>query len=485
MPQNLSNYQIKEGFLDEVYKDSYTPHDHYSDIIDLLKSLGIEEFRRLNQATKLAFLNMGITYAVYGEGNNGKEKIFPFDMIPRIVDYDEWIKIEQGITQRNLALNMFISDVYNAQKVFKDRIVPSELVLSSQHYLKEMVGFKTPAKIHCHIAGTDLIRHSDGNMYVLEDNLRVPSGVSYVIMNRKIMQRSFAPVFKAKEILPVSLYTDQLLKMMYSLSPRKRENPVCVILTPGQYNSAYYEHSFLAQEMGIDLVEGRDLFVEDDVVFMKTTAGPIRVDVIYRRVDDLFLDPAVFNKDSVLGIRGLMSSYFKGNVAIVNAPGNGFADDKAICTYVPDLIKYYLSEEPIIANVPTYVCDRPEDLSYVMTHLHELVIKPVDMSGGYGVMICETLDKKSLENVRLEVLAEPRRFIAQPRMCLSTHMTYIDDDNAFEARHIDLRTFNLAGKGLNYVLPGGLTRVALKKNSLIVNSSQGGGSKDTWVLKKI
>lgn len=479
----LNDYQLKDGFIDEVYKSPGIVHDNYKDILNALGSLGITDFDKLNESTKLAFLNLGITYAVYGEGNQGKEKIFPFDMIPRVIDYEEWERIEKGIIQRNTALNAFISDVYNEKKIIKDKVVPSELVYSSEHYLKEMEGFKPPGGIHNHISGTDLIRHKDGNMYILEDNLRNPSGVSYVIMNRKIMHRSFTSIFKSKELLPVSVYSEELLKMMTSVSSRRSDAPVCVLLTPGQFNSAYYEHSFLAQEMGIDLVEGRDLFVVDDIVYMKTTGGPIRIDVIYRRIDDLFLDPDMYYKDSVLGVSGLMNSYFKGNVTIINAPGNGFCDDKAVCAYVPDIIKYYLGEEAILPNVPTYICSREDDLNYVLDHMYDLVIKPVDMSGGYGVVICDSVSKELVEQTREQIMKNPRKYIAQPKMYLSTHMTYIEDNHTFEPRHIDLRTYALMGKDKTYVLPGGLTRVALKKDSLIVNSSQGGGSKDTWVLK--
>lgn len=479
----LNQYHTKQGFVDEVYTGPNEVNANYQDILNALGSLGMADFEKLNESTKLAFLNLGITYAVYGEGNQGKEKIFPFDMIPRVIDFEEWEKIEKGIIQRNTALNLFISDVYNGQKIIKDKVVPEDLIKSSEHYVKEMEGFRPPGGVHNHISGTDLIRHNDGNMYILEDNLRNPSGVSYVIMNRKIMHRSFTSIFKSKELLPVSVYTDQLLKMMYSVSPRSIEAPVCVLLTPGQFNSAYYEHSFLAQEMGIDLVEGRDLFVDDDIVYMKTTAGPIRVDVIYRRIDDLFLDPAIYYKESVLGVKGLMSSYFKGNVSIINAPGNGFSDDKAVCAYVPDIIKYYLDEEAILSNVPTYICSREKDLQYVLEHMKELVIKPVDMSGGYGVVICDSVPENLVEETRAQVVKNPRKYIAQPKMYLSTHMTYIEDSRTFEPRHIDLRTYALMGENRTYVLPGGLTRVALKKDSLIVNSSQGGGSKDTWVLK--
>ncbi|GAA5220326.1 circularly permuted type 2 ATP-grasp protein [Membranihabitans marinus] len=455
----------------------------YKDILNTFESLGPLDFQRLNDSIKLSFLNLGITYAVYGEDNVGVEKIFPFDLIPRIISLKEWEIIEKGVIQRNNAINLFINDVYNKQSIIKDKIVPLDLIESSKNFIPQMRGFTPIQGIHTHISGTDLIRHSDGKFYVLEDNLRNPSGVSYVMMNRKIMHRSFTSIYKSKEILPVSDYSDELLKMMHSVAVTKVENPNCVLLTPGQFNSAYYEHSFLAQEMGIELVQGDDLFVDNDFVYMKTTAGPIRVDVIYRRIDDHFLDPEIFNKESLLGVSGLMNCYFKGNVNIINAPGNGFADDKAICAYVPKIIKYYLGEDPIIDNVPTYICRDPKDLQYVLENLAKLVIKPVDMAGGYGVMICDQLSEEELGVVRANVMENPRQYIAQPKMYLSTHMTYIEEEKKFAARHIDLRTFALMSGEDTYVLPGGLTRVALKENSLIVNSSQGGGSKDTWVLK--
>lgn len=480
----MYQYELKEGFFDEVYLTQDNMRPIYSEIISGFNRLSMGDLEKLHESIKLTFMNLGITYAVYGDGMDGKEQIFPFDLVPRIIGLDEWGQLEEGIHQRNRALNLFISDIYNKRSILRDKIVPEDLISSSKHYVKEMEDFNPPRGVHNHISGTDLIRHSDGNMYVLEDNLRNPSGVSYVVMNRKIMQRTYARLFKKSMVQPVSTYPEELLKTMQAVAPKSMENPVCVLLTPGQFNSAYYEHSFLAQEMGIELVEGRDLFVMDEMVYMKTTRGPIRIDVIYRRIDDDFLDPALYLKDSVLGVKGLMNCYLKGNITIMNAPGNGISDDKAICAYVPDMIKYYLDEDPIISNVPTYICNRPDDLKYVLDHINELVIKPVDMSGGYGVTICDSLTSGEIEKVKLEIQANPRGYIAQPKMFLSTHMTYIEEANQFEPRHIDLRTFNLMDGDNSYVLPGGLTRVALKKDSLIVNSSQGGGSKDTWILNQ-
>ncbi|MEM9986845.1 MAG: circularly permuted type 2 ATP-grasp protein, partial [Bacteroidota bacterium] len=433
---------------------------------------------------KLSFLNQGITYAVYDDHTHGTEKIFPFDLFPRVILQEEWAQITQGLIQRNLALNHFLKDVYSHQHILKDGIVPKELVLSSPHYTKMMVGFAPIGDIYCHICGTDLIRHKDGTLYVLEDNLRCPSGVSYVLSNRETMRRTLSDFFKLMSVEAVNQYPSMLLQTLESVAPERDHEPTCVLLTPGQYNSAYYEHTFLAQSMGIDLVEGKDLYVENDIVYLRTIRGPQRVDVVYRRIDDPFMDPEIFRKDSVLGVPGIMRAYRAGNVNLANAPGTGVSDDKAVCSFVPDMIRYYLKQEPIIQNVPTYICERPKDLKYVLEHLPELVVKPVDMSGGYGVLICDRLSKAELEEVKAKIQANPRNFIAQPKMMLSVHSTYIEEDQRFMPRHIDLRTFTLMGKGEPYVLPGGLTRVALKRGSLIVNSSQGGGSKDTWIVDR-
>lgn len=479
----FSSYEVPEGMLDEVYspapEGNKTP---YEQIRDLFHSITDSDFKKLNEYAKLSFLNQGITYAVYDESSHGTEKIFPFDLFPRVLENEEWARIEQGLIQRNTALNMFIKDVYAGQRILKDKIIPEGLVKTSPHYCQMMAGFAPKGDIFCHISGTDLIRHSDGSFYVLEDNLRCPSGVSYVLSNREAMRRTLSDFFKVIAVEAVNQYPSMLLQMLQSVSPQTDEEPVCVLLTPGQYNSAYYEHSFLAQSMGIDLVEGKDLVVENDTVYLRTIRGPVRVDVIYRRVDDAFIDPEVFREDSMLGVKGLMRAYLKGNVTLVNAPGTGVSDDKAVCSFVPDMIRYYLDQEPIIQNVPTYICERPDDLKYVMEHLPELVVKPVDMSGGYGVTVCDRLGSDQLEELKVKIKANPRNFIAQPKMLLSVHSTYIEESNSFEPRHIDLRTFTLMGDGMVYVLPGGLTRVALKKGSLIVNSSQGGGSKDTWIL---
>lgn len=485
MQNDLFNaYEVPSGLLDEVYTTFPNSYTSYGKIKNLFHSLSPADFQQLNEFAKLSFLNQGITYAVYDESDDGTEKIFPFDLFPRVIHQGEWAKLEIGLLQRNKALNLFIADIYGEQKILKDKVVPKNLIDSSPHFTTMMKGFKPKGNIYTHICGTDLIRHTDGNFYVLEDNLRNPSGVSYVLINRETMKRTLSDIFTAISVETVSQYPAELLQTLQSVSPNHEDDSICVLLTPGHYNSAYYEHSFLAQAMGIDLVEGKDLFVDQDTVFMKTITGAQKVDVIYRRIDDSFLDPAVFRKDSMLGVSGLMGAYLAGNVTIVNAPGTGVSDDKAVCAYVPDMIRYYLDEEPKIANVPTYICGRDKDLQYVLDNLKELVVKPVDMSGGYGVTICDQLSQGELDDLADKVKANPRNYIAQPKMMLSLHSTYIEESKCFEPRHIDLRTFTLLGKDQAYVLPGGLTRVALRRGSLIVNSSQGGGSKDTWIIAK-
>ncbi len=477
----FQNYPTNPTFFDEVFRHDGAVYPHYEDIHRQFSRLTIADFERLNEYAKLSFLNQGITYAVYSDGHKGAEQIFPFDLFPRIIPAPDWEKLEKGLIQRNLALNLFVKDVYSERKILKDKIVPAALIFSSHHYSEEMRSIRPKHDIYCHICGTDLIRHSDGNYYVLEDNLRSPSGVSYVLSNRDAIKRTLANAFRWSSVRSVSEYPAELLATLQSVAPKSEERPLAAVLTPGPYNSAYYEHSFLAHRMGVELVEGRDLFVENNFVYMRTIQGPKRIDVIYRRIDDAFLDPLVFRPDSMLGVAGMMGAYRAGNITIVNAPGTGVADDKAVCSYVPAMIRYYLGEEPIIPNVPTYLCELEEDLKYVLEHLKDLVVKPVDMSGGYGVVICDRLSKAELEEVKQTILHDPRNYIAQPRMALSVHSTYIENKGAFEPRHIDLRTFTLMSKDRPYVLPGGLSRVALKEGSLIVNSSQGGGSKDTWV----
>jgi len=481
MKRLLDKYSVPEGLFDEVMQDKGGDHHLYHNFLQSISNLSLEEYIQLNENAKLSFLNQGITYALYDE-NESVEQIFPFDLIPRIICESEWDTIERGVIQRNRALNLFLKDVYHEGKILKDKVIPAHLIYTSVHYCKMMEGYTPPKDVYCHISGTDIIRHADGDYYVLEDNLRNPSGVSYVLTNRVAMTRVIPESLGNISVAPVDDYTQYLLQALWSVASRPLGDIFCVLLTPGVYNSAYFEHTYLAQKMGIELVEGRDLQVKDGYVYLNTIGGEIRVDVIYRRIDDLFLDPSVFRADSMLGVPGLMDVYLKGHVTIVNAPGTGISDDKAVCSYVPDMIKYYLDEEPIIKNVPTYICERPDDLTYVLEHIRELVVKPVDMSGGYGVCICDQMANHEIEELMLQIKADPRNYIAQPKMLLSVHTTYIEEHQTLEPRHIDLRTFTIMGDGEPYVLKGGLTRTALKKGSLIVNSSQGGGSKDTWVL---
>ncbi|MCB4797615.1 circularly permuted type 2 ATP-grasp protein [Neotamlana laminarinivorans] len=479
----FSSYQNNNNLYDEIFDVNKNVRPTYQKIFDLYRNHSIQDFASLNEKAKAAFFNQGITFQVYSD-DQAQEKIFPFDLFPRIIEAKEWETIETGVLQRCKALNTFLWDIYHNKNIIRDGIVPIELINSSGNYLKQMMNFSPPNKIYNHISGTDLIKHSDGKYYVLEDNIRCPSGVSYVVGNRNALKRALFGVFNHYEIHNVTDYSENLLEMLESVKPQNVDSPTCVILTPGVYNSAYYEHQFLAKTSGIELVEGRDLFVENDFVYMKTIYGPKRVDVIYRRIDDDFIDPDVFNKDSVLGVKGLFSAYINGNVTLANAPGTGVADDKAIYTYMPEIIRYYLKEEPILNNVHTYHCSKPDDLKYILENIDKLVIKPVDEAGGYGISIGSKLTKDEIEKVKIVIKENPRKYIAQPIMSLSVHATYIEDTSSFEQRHVDLRTYTLLGQDQEFVLKGGLTRVALKKGNLIVNSSQGGGSKDTWVLKK-
>ena len=479
----FDGYLKNNQFFDEVFDESGAVRPNYDTIYNIIQGLDEEEFISLVEDAKTSFFNQGITFAVYSDKKAATEKIFPFDLFPRVIPANEWEYIEKGVMQRTLAVNAFLFDLYNDANILKDKIIPSELILSSKNYLKEMIGFRPTGGIYCHISGTDIIRHSDGNYYVLEDNLRCPSGVSYVINNRMAMKRSLIRMFDKIRAQSVNEYPDRLLDMMETVKPKGVDTPTCVVLTPGAYNSAYYEHAFLAQRMGVELVEGQDLYVENDFVYMKTIHGPVKVDVIYRRIDDDFIDPNVFLAHSLLGVPGIMRSYLAGNVTLVNAPGTGVADDKAVYTYMPEIIKYYLGEEPILRNVQTYRCDNYSDMKYVLENIDKLVIKPVDEAGGYGISIGNRLTKEEIEEVRKRIIADRRKYIAQPIMSLSVHATYIEESKEFEPRHVDLRTYTLLGKSGMHVLKGGLTRVALRKGNLIVNSSQGGGSKDTWVLR--
>lgn len=451
----------------------------YQSVHDFLRQFSQDELSKKEEMARRLFMSQGITFTVYSSGE-GIEKIFPFDVIPRIVTASEWDFIERGITQRLKALNLFLKDVYHDQFIIKDGIVPIDLIYSCPHYLREMQGVNVPHDVYVHIAGIDLIRDYDGTYYILEDNLRTPSGVSYMIENREITKRIFPDLIPQNNVRPVNQYPNILYKNLVSLSQRQVANPTVVLLTPGMYNSAYFEHTTLARLMGVELVEGRDLIVDNHRVFMKTTMGLQQVDVIYRRVDDDFLDPLVFNPDSALGVSGILSAYRKRNVAIVNAVGNGVADDKAIYVYVPEMIRYYLNEEPILKNVPTYQLGNPDEAKYVLENINKMVVKKTNESGGYGMLMGHAATEKEIEDYKKEIAKDPRQFIAQPTISLSTGPCYLN--GKVQPRRLDLRPYALCGPQGIEIVPGGLTRVALREGSLVVNSSQGGGSKDTWVL---
>ena len=471
----FSTYDPGE-FYDELFEGIGRPRRGSALLLRKFASLPDGELRKRQQAAERVILNMGMTFGVYGS-DEGHEQIFPFDIVPRIVEAPDWTLIDTGLRQRLRALNLFIDDVYHEQKILKDNVIPSELIYSSKGFLKACWGLNPPRGIWCHIAGIDLVRISDGRYYVLEDNMRCPSGVAYVLEARQVMKRTFPELFEAYRVRPVDEYPSRLLETLRSLSDLP--DPTIVILTPGSYNSAYYEHSLLAQKMGVELVEASDLVVIDGSVHMRTTKGSQRVDVIYRRINYEYLDPLVFRPDSLLGVPGVMEAYKNGRVAIANAPGTGVADDKAIYAYVPKIINYYLAEEPILPNVPTYVCWERRDRDYVLEHLDQLVVKATNEAGGYGMMIGPQASQQEREDCARRIQADPRNYIAQPTLALSRSPTLVEDH--IEGRHVDLRPYVLQGKGF-YVLPGGMTRVALRKGSLVVNSSQGGGNKDTWVL---
>lgn len=474
----FDSYQT-DGFYDEMFDAQGQPRPEAKLLVETIQAAKSEQLARCQHATDRLLLQMGITFNVYGD-SAGTEKIFPFDLVPRIVPAHEWDWIDRGLRQRVHALNLFLDDIYHDQKILKDKIIPEEVILSAASYRPQCHGINPPRKVWCHITGTDLVRDRDGQVYVLEDNLRVPSGVSYVLENRDILKRTFPQVFEGLHVRPVEEYPSRLLEMLESIAPECVDGkPTVVLLTPGMYNSAYFEHSFLAQRMGIQLVEGRDVMVDERGVWMRTTKGLRRIDVIYRRIDDDFLDPKTFRPDSLLGVPGLMDAYRAGRVALANAPGNGVADDKVVYAYVPDMIRYYTGEDPILPNVPTYLCWRDKDRQYVLQNLEKLVVKAANESGGYGMLVGPHASAAERAEFAIRIAADPRNYIAQPTLGLSRVPTMID--GAFEGRHVDLRPYVLNGKDI-YVLPGGLTRVALRKGSLVVNSSQGGGSKDTWVL---
>jgi uncharacterized circularly permuted ATP-grasp superfamily protein len=460
-----------------MFDADWRARSHYRPLIEELLVASPDELRQRQLEADRAFLTQGITFTVYGD-DQGTERIFPFDLLPRIITSHEWDTLERGLAQRLTAVNLFLKDIYHEGRILAERIVPPELVYSCRHYRREMRGVRVHKDIYVSIAGTDLIRLEDGSFVVLEDNLRVPSGVSYMLANREVTKRVFPGLFTRYNVKPIAHYGQSLLATLRTLTPANRE-PTIVVLTPGVGNSAYFEHAFLAREMGIPLVEGRDLLVHDNIVYMRTTSGLRRVDVIYRRVDDDFLDPLAFRADSYLGVAGLLNAYRAGQVSLANAIGTGIADDKAVYAYLPAIIKFYLSEEPILSNVQTYLLDSPSDRSYVLENLESLVVKAVGESGGYGMLIGPHSTRKEREEFRDRILASPRNYIAQPTLSFSRAACFMDD--GIEPRHIDLRPYVLFGDKVTMV-PGGLTRVALRKGSLVVNSSQGGGSKDTWVL---
>ena len=475
----FQTYTPHASAWDELFTRNGSPHPHCSTLADRLGELQVTDFAAKRTSADLAFVNQGVTFSVYSD-RRGVEKIFPFDLIPRPIPGSEWVSVEEGLIQRLKALNLFLKDVYHDQRILKEGRIPADLVLGSKGYRKEMEGFTPPGEVYIHICGTDLIRDTDGSFVVLEDNGRTPSGVSYVLENRAVMKKVFPYLFAECRVKRVEDYPQRLREALASVAPNDEGSPCVVVLSPGQFNSAYFEHSFLARHMGVELVFGPDLFVRDDVVYLKTTRGPQRVDVIYRRLDDDFLDPEAFRADSVLGVPGLFRAYRAGNVTLANAVGTGVADDKAVYPYVEEMIRFYMNEEPILKNVPTYICARPDDCMYVLEHLEELVVKAVNESGGYGMLMGPSSTAEQRAEFAGKVRHDPRNYIAQPVVTLSTCPTWTEDGPA--PRHVDLRPYIISGKS-TWVLPGGLTRTALVKGSLVVNSSQGGGSKDTWVLE--
>lgn len=477
LPPPFSRYRIDVAY-DEMFSPDGTPRAHYEATYKQLSAMNDAELQRRQQAADISFLNQGVTFTVYGT-DEGTERIFPYDLIPRIITAAEWNTIERGLTQRIMALNLFLKDVYHDALILKDNVVPRDLVYSCRYFRRQMRGVRVPGDIYISVVGTDLIRTASGEFVVLEDNLRVPSGVSYMLANRQVMKYVFPSLFREYGVRPIDDYGQALLATLRAISPRSDVEPNIVLLTPGVYNSAYFEHAFLARQMGIKLVEGRDLLVHDNTLYMRTTAGLTRVDVIYRRLDDDFLDPLAFNPDSMLGVPGLLNVYRAGRVALANAIGTGIADDKAIYTYVPAIIRYYLGEEPILNNVETYLMEIDAQRDYALERLDQLVVKAVGESGGYGMLIGPHSTAAQREDFRRRIIAEPRNYIAQPTIALSRAPCYIEGQ--IEPRSIDLRPYILYGEKIT-IVPGGLTRVALRRGSLVVNSSQGGGSKDTWVL---
>ena len=479
MALNFKSYDTEE-FYDELIESTGVPRPGARILVERIETLDDNDILGRQRAAEAAMYNMGITFTVYGS-EEGTEKIFPFDIIPRIVEANDWKDIERGLKQRIHALNLFLDDIYHDQRILKDKVIPEDIILSASSFRAQCIGLDVPHGIWCHITGTDLVRDRDGQHYVLEDNLRCPSGVSYVLENRHVLKRTLPLAFEASRVRAVDNYPARLLATLQYLAPDHLSSPTVVVLTPGMYNSAYFEHSYLAQQMGVELVEGSDLVVMDGFVHMRTTRGFQRVDVIYRRIDDDFIDPTTFRADSVLGVPGLIDVYRKGRVALANAPGTGIADDKAVYAYVPKIVKYYLDEDIILPNVPTYVCADKKEREYVLANLDKLVVKATNESGGYGMLVGPHSTPEQRTEFADLIRKNPRNYIAQPTLALSRAPVLVGDH--FEGRHIDLRPYILYGKDI-YVMPGGLTRVALNKGSLVVNSSQGGGSKDTWVLSE-
>ena len=476
---SLKKYQLDDAY-DEMFVRPGELRPHYDPLLAQFASFPSGELQRRKQAADLSFLNQGITFTVYGR-EEGTERIFPYDLIPRIITSSEWATVERGLTQRLTALNLFLRDIYNEGRILDDGVVPREVVYSCRHFRRQMIGLQVPRNVYVAVCGTDLIRMENGEFVVLEDNLRVPSGVSYMLTNRRVMKRIFPILFRSYNVKPIEQYTQLLLGTLRSLAPEGRPEPNIVLLSPGVFNSAYFEHAYLARQMGIELVEGRDLVAHDNVIYMRTTSGLRRVDVIYRRVDDDFIDPMAFRGDSILGVAGLFNAYRAGNVSLANAFGTGVADDKAVYAYVPDIIKYYLGEDPILQNVKTYLLNDPKSMQHVLQNLDKLVVKAVGESGGYGMLIGPQSTAAEREDFARKIKADPRNYIAQPTISFSRAPCLVGDD--LEARHVDLRPYVLYGDKVT-IVPGGLTRVALRRGSLVVNSSQGGGSKDTWVLSQ-
>lgn len=473
-------WQRDEHGFDEIFERGGAPRPHYSGVVSVLESVSDRELARRERLQEVSLLNQGITFAVYGD-RSGVERVFPFDFVPRIITAAEWAHVEAGLIQRVTALNLFLQDIYTDQRCLHEGIIPWDLVLSRPEYRRGLNGILPPQGIFTHVIGTDLIRDDDGKFLILEDNCRCPSGVSYVLENRSLLNRTFPEFFSLYPVRPVMEYPNMLLETLKFVAPRWSDSNRAVVLTPGIHNSAFFEHSFLAREMGIPLVQGSDLIVEDDIVFMRTTEGRVRVDVIYRRIDDDFIDPLAFRKDSALGVPGLINAYRAGNIALANAPGAGVADDKAVYAYLPDLLRFYLGEEPLLEQIKTYIGLRPDDFAYMIDHLDELVVKTTGDSGGYGMLMGPFASKREIAEYREKMLTNPGNYIGQPLVELSSHPTYLN--RSFASRRVDLRPFVLYGDKVR-VLPGGLTRVALREGSYVVNSSQGGGSKDTWVLEE-